>query len=160
MTIQIRAGFPRILLSLSSLAVCAGLISCAQPVTYREIVSEYATMKVAIPEPIPVEMRAMDSLDCNGLICTMTEDDFRASEADKQALARVKQAVELENQSRVRAYNSLLLALSHEDMARQKESERAENLERALDKERTANALQKWLERALFLMGVYVMGTL
>ena len=131
------------------------LSGCATPATYKEIVSSYETMKVEVPASIPVAMRPIESLECAGGICTLTEADFLISEADKQALALVKQAIEIENQSRARAYNLLIDALGHEDTARQKEAERADHLEKALGRERFGSALKTWLERAAFALVIF-----
>src|SRR3990167_800447 len=125
------------------------LSGCATPPTYKEIVSSYETMKMEVPATIPVQMRELESLECAVGTCTMSEADFLISEADKQALALTKQAIEFENQSRARAYNLLIDALGHDDTARQKEAERADHLEKALDRERFGSALKTWLERSI-----------
>ena len=129
------------------------LSGCATPPTYKDIVSSYETMKMEVPATIPVQMRELESLECAVGTCTM-------SEADKQALALTKQAIEFENQSRARAYNLLIDALGHEDTARQKEAERADHLEKALERERFGSALRQWLQGIIFLLGAYVFSTL
>ena len=133
------------------------LAGCATPAAYKEIVSSYETMKVEVPASIPVAMRPIESLECAGGICTLTDADLLISEADKQALALTKQAIEFENQSRARAYNLLIDALGHEDTAGQKQEEQIDHLEKALDRERFGSALRQWLERAAFVLGVYVL---
>ena len=136
------------------------LAGCATPAAYKDIVSSYETMKVEVPASIHVAMRPIESLECAGGICTLTEADLLISEADKQALALVKQVIETENQSRARAYNLLIDALGHEDTARQKEAERADHLGKALDRERFGSALKTWLERSIFFLSAYVFSTL
>ena len=131
------------------------LSGCATPPTYKDIVSSYETMKMEVPASIPVAMRPIESLECASGICTLSEADLLISEADKQALALTKQAIEFENQSRARAYNLLIDALGHEDTARQKEAERADHLEKALDRERFGSALKTWLERAAFALVIF-----
>ena len=136
------------------------LSGCATPPTYKDIVSSYETMKMEVPASIPVAMRPIESLECASGICTLSEADLLISEADKQALALTKQAIEFENQSRARAYNLLIDALGHEDTARQKEAERADHLEKALERERFGSALRQWLQGIIFLLGAYVFSTL
>jgi len=131
------------------------LSACATPPTYKDIVSSYETMKMEVPATIPVKMRELESLECAGGTCTLSEADLLISEADKQALALTKQAIEFENQSRARAYNLLIDALGHEDTARQKEAERADHLEKALERERFGSALKTWLERAAFALVIF-----
>jgi len=145
------------LLSSLMLACAVLLFGCASQPTTREIVSQYAAMKMEVPERIPVELRPLESLTCDSGTCMMSEADFLTSQADIDRLANVKGHLELENQSRARAYNYLVDALTHEDIARQKEQDRAAHLEQAIERERFGNALRQWLERAAFLLGIYVL---
>jgi hypothetical protein len=90
----------------------------------------------------------------------MSEDDFQQSEQDKDNLAAMKQALESENQSRARNNNSLVDALIHRSMEAERREEEAKHLERALRQERASNTLQIWVERLLWLGGIYIMGNI
>ena len=158
MKIQGRTDKFHVLRTVLSAVVVGAVLSlsgCATPPTYKDIVSSYETMKMEVPATISVQMRELESLECTAGTCTLSEADLLISEGDKQALALVKQALEFENQSRARAYNLLIDALGHEDTARQKEAERADHLEKALERERFGSALKTWLERAAFALVIF-----
>jgi hypothetical protein len=116
-------------------------------------------LKAEIPETLPYHIAALNVERCGDKIC-MSEDDFQQSEQDKDNLAAMKQALELENQSRARNNNSLVDVLVHRTMEAERRAEEAQHLERALSRERTSNTLQMWVERILWLGGIYVMGNL
>ena len=162
-TIQGRTEKYRILRTVLSVVVVGAVLflsGCATPPAYKEIVSSYETMKMEVPATIPVQMRELESLECAGGTCTLSEADFRISEADKQALAITKQAIEVENQSRARAYNDQITVIMHQDIAMQRSAREADEYRKALDRERFGSALQKWLERSIFFLGAYVFSIL
>ena len=150
---NVASRFPPLIL----LAGAVLLFGCASQPTTRDIISQYAEMKVELPETILVEIRPIESLECTGGFCTLSEADFLTHEADIDRLVNVKQHLELENQSRARAFNSMVDVATHEDIAFQKESESRAHLEQAIERERLGASLRQWLERAVFLLGVYVL---
>jgi hypothetical protein len=114
-------------------------------------------MQVAVPEPIPVEIRPLDSLICDADECRMTVDDFMQHEADITALGSVKQAYELELQSIARAYNEAITSAMHRDIAAQYSAQEAEETRKAFERYRLSESLRTWLERVGFLLGAYLL---
>lgn len=147
---------PRILLRSGAVGVVLLFSGCATTPDTREIVSSYETLKVEIPAPIQVEIRPIDVV-CSGATCTMSAEDFLIHEADITALARVKQALEVENQSRARAYNEAVTSAMHRDLAAQYSAQEAEETRKALERYRLSESLRMWLERAIYILGVYVL---
>ena len=158
MSIQGRTEKYHILHTVLSAVVVGAVLflsGCATPTTYKDIVSSYETMKMEVPASIPVAMRPIESLECAGGICTLSEADLLISEADKQALALTKQALEFEGQSKARAYNDQLTVIMHQDIALQRSAREADEYRKALERERFGSALRTWLERAAFALVIF-----
>ena len=141
------------------------LTGCStSPVTekpdYAELMKANESIKADIPEYVQYTVKGLVSVECKQDKCTMSETDFRQNQHDKKQLLALHKLNHQENVARVNAYNSLVDAYTFEQMAGNKYLESAERWEAAYDKERTISGEMKWVERGLFIMGVWVFGNL
>lgn len=145
-----------------SLLFCllVGCSSTPEVKTHKEISAANEGLKLDAPEYIPFTVKGLKSVECIDNICTMTEDDFRQNQHDKRALFEAYKLNHFKNTHQVQAYNVLVDAITHHETAITKKDAAIQYLERALDKERTHNAVKSWVERLLFIGGIAVFGTL
>ena len=102
---------------------------------YAAVVASNEVLKATPTESIPFAFTPLTTVQrcLDSLIC-MSEDDFRSSEADKTNISALSKTLQLEIQSRIRANNHLVDALSHEMVVSGMQEFRADQLQKALDK--------------------------
>jgi len=154
---QKKTGYSLIFFALLSLSACAS----DPPIpSLTDIVNANDSLKITAPEYKPFVVTGLLSVECQKDVCTMTEDDFRTNQNDKWNLLQVHKLNHLKDVIRVKAYNTLVDARVHNEMALIKREAAINRLEVTLQKERTYNTLKTWAERLLFITGFIVFGIL
>ena len=125
---------------------------------YAELVDANEQLKADIPEQVTYTVKGLASVACKDKQCTMSEADFRQNQHDKKQLLALYKLGHQENVSRVKAYNALVDAYTYAQLAGNKYLESAERWEATYDKERVVSGVKKWLERGIFVLGVWVFG--
>ena len=149
-------------LSITVFFLIAGLTSWATTVPQSPtfIVETNKNIKIEVPDYKPFKVNGLASVNCQRGTCTMSEEDFRVNQNDKWNLLQVYKLNHLKEVVRIDAFNSLVDAYSHSELAIAKKELAIHHLEKELRTERTYNALKTWLERLLFISGVVVFGSL
>jgi hypothetical protein len=125
---------------------------------FAAISSRLEQFKIDAPQFHKYPVKGLESLVCdeNKGICTMSVADLRQNQHDKRSLFELYSLSHSKDVIRVEAYNSLVDAMMHNEVALAKKERSIDRLELALRKERTFNAVKTWLERALFIGGAYI----
>lgn len=139
------------------------LSGCATPLpvpTFPDVERVNEKLKVTISEYKPYKVSGLASVECQSGHCTMTEADFRTNQNDKWNLHRIVKMNYQKDVLRIEAFNTLVDAYSHSQLAAAKKEAAILQLESTLNKERTYRTLKTWIERVLFFAGVVVFGSL
>lgn len=152
-----KIGISLILATVLLLSACA---SDPHVPSFEEVVKANESLKVEVPEYKVFKVTGLSSVECQDDICTMSEKDFRISQNDKWNLLQIYKLNHTKDVIRVEAFNTLVDAHSHSELALAKKEAAIIYLETALRKERTYNAVKTWAERLLFMAGIFVFGSL
>jgi len=137
-----------------------GCANTPDTLSYEEAVLANELLKSDQPEYLKYTIKGLSTIECQEGTCVMSEADFRQSEHDKDALLQLHKLSYKKDVLRVNAYNALVDAQSHNELALSKKDAAIWHLEKELRREKTYNALKTWAERALFIFGVWTFGSL
>ena len=118
-----------------------------------------ATLKIDKPKYQQITVKGLESLFCDEKICTMSVTDFQQNQSDKKKLFALHKLAHEKDLIRVETHNALVDSLMAMETAQHYTESRAENLEKALRQEQTKSAIEKWVERVLFIGGAYLFST-
>lgn len=140
------------------------LVGCASnkpaPVEYTEVAKANEALLMNEPEYVKYTVKGLDSVECVEGTCTMSENDFRQNQHDKRALLDLHKLDHATSMAQVQAYNNMVYAQTHNEVALAKKDAAIYYLDEALKEERTYNAVKTWAERLLFILGIAVIGSL
>ena len=142
------------------LLILSACVTTPDETDYSVAAEEHASLKVAVPEYVPANIKGMDSVKCDEGQCVMSESDYRQSQFDKKRMYNAyKFGYELDVM-RVTSINAWVDAYTHTQVALAKRDRESDELRQALKEERTFNFIKNVVEKALFIGGVFIFGTL
>ena len=152
------------LLTTLSTTIILTLSGCAFPLDKNAEKAAFspvsATLKIDKPKYQQITVKGLESLVCDEKICTMSVTDFQQNQSDKKKLFALHKLAYEKDLIRVETHNALVDSLSAMETAQHYTESRAEHLEKALRHEQTKSAVEKWIERVLFIGGAWVFGSL
>lgn len=141
-----------------TVAIAISLSACATtPDVYQEAVEANKPLYRDIPETIVYELQPMDAEKCGDKFCLSRESIIMVQD-DRKRLLMMFDLKQREVQQMTQAYNNMLDASVHMQTSIAYTERRADAAEKQLERERNRSAVEKWLERIIFIGGVALFG--
>ena len=148
------------LIVFAMLVLLSGCATTPTEISFADIQAKNESLKRAVPERITYEMKDLTSVRACGEDYCISQVDLEQVLHDSEVLPEIINNLQDSNEAMTSAFNNMIVAHTHLEYSGKVKDQAINQLETSLFRERTASAVQKWLERAAFLAGVLIFGKL